>query len=198
MTAHRGPSRRRAGRSRSSASGSDSTPSRARMSARCPTSWPCDKQRELEVLRTRPECGQHLLRIGRGEHEHDVRGRFLERLQQRVRRRGREHVHLVDDVHLAPARCSEPEVHALDELAHRVDAVVRRRVELDEVEERSRRDRDAVLACAAGLAVGAEVQAVRARGRAGARWWSCPYRAVPRRGMRARPGRPGPRCAARS
>ena len=133
------------------------------------------QQRELEVLRARPQRGQHLLRIGRGEHEHDVRGRFLERLQQRVRRRRREHVHLVDDVHLAPARRADAEMHALDELAHRVDAVVRRRVELDEVEERARGDRVAVLADAAGLAVGAEVQAVegagedaRGRGLAGA------------------------------
>ena len=53
---------------------------------------------------------------------------------------------------------ADAEMHALDEVAHRVDAVVRRRVELDEVEERARGDRDAVLALAARLAVGAEVR----------------------------------------
>ena len=42
---------------------------------------------------------------------------------------------LVDDVHLAPGRRADTEVHALDELAHRFDAVVRRGVELDEVVE---------------------------------------------------------------
>ena len=55
-------------------------------------------------------------------------------------------------------------MHALDELAHRVDAVVRRGVELDEVEERARRDGCAVLALAARLAVGAEVEAVERAG----------------------------------
>ena len=91
-------------------------------------------------------------------------GRLLERLQQRVRRRGREHVDLVDDVHLAPRVRAEPEVHALDEVAHRLDAVVRRRVELDEVEERAVGDREAVLALAARLAVGTEVEAVERAG----------------------------------
>ena len=52
-------------------------------------------------------------------------------------------------------------MHALDELAHRLDAVVRRRVELDEVVERAVGDGDAVLARAVGLTVGAEVQAVQ-------------------------------------
>ncbi len=118
------------------------------------------EERELEVLRARAQRREHLLRVGGGEHQHDVRGRFLERLQQRVRRRPGEHVDLVDDVHLAAARRPDAEVHALDELAHRVDTVVRRGVELDEVEERPGRDRDAVLADPARLAVGAEVQAV--------------------------------------
>ena len=59
---------------------------------------------------------------------------------------------------------AEPEVHALDEVAHRVDAVVRRRVELDEVEEGAVGDREAVLALAARLTVGAEVEAVQRAG----------------------------------
>ena len=122
------------------------------------------EQGELEVLRARPDRRQHLLRIRGGEHEHDVRGRLLERLQQRVRRRRREHVHLVDDVDLAPARGAHSEMHALDEVAHRVDPVVRRRVELDEIEERAGRDRQAVLALAAGLAVGAELETVERPG----------------------------------
>ena len=122
------------------------------------------QQRELEVLRARPDRRQHLLRIGGREHEHHVRGRLLERLQQRVRGRRREHVHLVDDVDLAPARGAHAEMHALDEVAHRVDPVVGRGVELDEIEERARGDRLAVLALAAGLAVGAELEAVERPG----------------------------------
>ena len=122
------------------------------------------QQRELEVLRARADGRQHLVRVGGGEHEHDMGRRLLERLQQRVRRRGREHVDLVDDVHLAARVRPEPEVHALDEIAHRLDAVVRRRVELDEVEERTVGDRHAVLALATRLAVGAEIEAVQRPG----------------------------------
>ena len=109
------------------------------------------EQREVEVLRARTDRGQHPLRLGGREDEHDVRGRLLERLQQRVGRGRAEHVHLVDDVDLALRRTGEAEVDALHEVAHVVDAVVRRRVELGEIEERARRDRDAVLALAAGL-----------------------------------------------
>ena len=132
------------------------------------------EQVELEVLRARPQGGRHLLRIGGGEHEHHVLGRLLERLQQRVLGRRGQHVHLVDHVHLAAAGRAEAEMDALDEVAHRLDAVVRRRVELDEVEEGPRRDRAAVLALAARLAVVAQVQAVErprqdARGRGLAR-----------------------------
>ena len=61
-------------------------------------------------------------------------------------------------------RRAEAEADPLDEVADRVDAVVRRGVHLDEVVEVAGRDRDAVLALAARLAVGAEVQAVERLG----------------------------------
>ena len=69
---------------------------------------------------------------------------------------------------------ADAEMHALDEVAHRLDTVVRRGVELDEVEEGSGRDRGAVLAHTARFAVVAEIQAVErtsqeARGRGLAR-----------------------------
>ena len=47
------------------------------------------QQVELEVLGAAADGGQHLLRVGGGQHEHHVGGRLLERLQQRVRRRRR-------------------------------------------------------------------------------------------------------------
>ena len=47
------------------------------------------QQVELEVLGAAADGGQHLLRVGGGQHEHDVVGRLLERLEQRVRRRRR-------------------------------------------------------------------------------------------------------------
>src|SRR5262249_27029633 len=68
------------------------------------------------------------------------------------------------DVDLALRGRTETEVDVLDEVAHRVDASVRRRVELDEVVELARRDGEAVLALQTGLAVGAEVEAVERLG----------------------------------
>ena len=65
------------------------------------------EQPELEVLGPAADGRQHLLRVGGGEHEDDVGGRFLQRLQQGVGSRGREHVDLVDDVDLLAARGPE-------------------------------------------------------------------------------------------
>jgi len=66
-----------------------------------------------------------------------VRWRFLQRLEQRVERRLREHVSLVDDVNLErPQRRGK--VHLLAQVADLVDAPVRSRVDLDEVERRAR------------------------------------------------------------
>ena len=61
------------------------------------------------------------------------RRRLLERLEERVPGRGREHVDLVDDVNLEPvARRAERE--PLLEAAHLVDAVVARAVNLLDVD----------------------------------------------------------------
>ena len=61
-------------------------------------------QAEREVLAARTDRGRHLVRLGGGEHEGDIRGRLLDRLQQGVEGRGRQHVHLVDDVHPGAGR----------------------------------------------------------------------------------------------
>ena len=107
------------------------------------------------MLRTRPDRGEHLLGRRGGEHEHDVCGRLFERLQQRVRRAGAQHVHFVDQVHLVRRRGTEAQVHALGEVAHRLDTVVRRGVELEEIEEAAVGDTDAVGAHTARVTVGA-------------------------------------------
>ena len=73
-----------------------------------------------------------LLGVGRGEDEHHVARRLLQRLQQRVGCRGGEHVDLVDDVHLPTSGCAEPGVG--HEVAHGIDAVVRGGIELVHVE----------------------------------------------------------------
>ena len=53
---------------------------------------------ELEA--SREDGDREALGIGGGEQELDVRWRLLERLQERVEAVAREHVHLVDEVHL--------------------------------------------------------------------------------------------------
>src|SRR5205807_1062292 len=50
-----------------------------------------------EFLQARQNRRRHLLDLGGGEHEDDVRRRFLNQLQQRVPCRRGEHVRLVDD-----------------------------------------------------------------------------------------------------
>ena len=109
------------------------------------------QQVELQVLRAAADGLADLLRIGGGQHEHDVRRRLLQRLQQRGLGRLGEHVHLVEDVHLVPAGRAQRRL--LDEVAHRVDAVVAGRVELVHVVAGATLDREARLALAARLAV---------------------------------------------
>ena len=110
------------------------------------------QQVQLEVLGAAADGGQHLLRVGGGQHEHHVLGGLLERLQQRVRRRRRQHVDLVEDVHLrAPGRAHG---RLGDEVADGLDPVVGGGVELVHVERRAVLDGQARLADAARLAVG--------------------------------------------
>src|SRR5207248_3560549 len=52
---------------------------------------------QREFLYAREDRRRHLLHLGGGEHEDDVRRRLLDQLQQRVPRRSGEHVRLVDD-----------------------------------------------------------------------------------------------------
>ena len=157
---------------------------RPRWSTSSPASWATQRhvlgehlrrdQVELVVLGAAADRRQDLVRIGRRQHEHDVTGRLLQRLQQRVRRRRRQHVDLVEDVHLRAARRAER--HLADEVADRLHAVVRRRVELLEVVGRAGLDGQAALARAVRFAV-LEVLAVQRLGE------------DPRRGGLPRPAR---------
>jgi hypothetical protein len=121
------------------------------------------EQRELEVLGPRPDGRQHLLRVGRRQHEDHVLRRFLEGLQQSVRGPGGELVHLVDDVDLAAA-AGAPVSDPVDQLPDLVDPVVGRGVDLDHVERGAVGDREARLALPVGLAVGARTAAVERLG----------------------------------
>ena len=106
---------------------------------------------EIKALTARYDRRRKLLRFGRGEDEQHVRGRLLERFQERVERRGREHVHLVDDEH-AVFQLERRELRLLDQRTNVVDAVVRCRVDLDHVRA-ARRGKPARGARSARLAV---------------------------------------------
>ena len=106
---------------------------------------------EAQVLRAAADRVGDLLRVGGGEHEHDVAGRLLERLQQRGLCGLGEHVDLVEDVHLVPP--GRAEVGLLDEVAHRLDTVVAGGVELVHVVAHAALDVEARGALAARLAV---------------------------------------------
>ena len=65
---------------------------------------PCDILRpdagKIVPLAAGKNGGGHLLDLGGGQNEDDVCGRLLQRFQQRIEGRCRQHVHLVDDIHL--------------------------------------------------------------------------------------------------
>ena len=115
---------------------------------------------EVEAVAAVHDGGQHLLGLGRGQHEDRARRRLLQRLEEGVPCLRREHVGLVEDVDLVAAR-NGGIGDALAQIADVVDRVVRGRVHLDHVERGGIGDRYARVADAAGLDRGA-VLAVQA------------------------------------
>ncbi len=92
---------------------------------------------KVEALAARQDRRGDFLHLGGGKNELDVRRRLLERLEQRVERvlhipRG-QHVDFVDDVDLV-ARPGRAILGILPQVAHVVDAVVARPVDLLDVE----------------------------------------------------------------
>ena len=88
---------------------------------------------EIEALAARLDGFGNFLGVGGAHDEHHVARGFFERFQQRIKRRDREHVNLVDDIDfVAPARGSI--LDAADNfLAHVVDARAACRVELVDI-----------------------------------------------------------------
>ena len=149
---------------------------------------------EVEAVAAVDDRRRHLVRLGRREHEHRVRRRLLERLQERVPGRRREHVRLVEDVDLAPP-AHRRVGDALAQLADVVDRVVRRGVHLDHVQRGRARDRHARVAAPARLDRRRRARSSgRPRGSSPSR--SCRCRASRRTGRRGAPCRARPRCAA--
>ena len=89
---------------------------------------------QVELQAARENRYRDLLRIGGRQQELHVRRRLFQRLEQRVEAGGREHVHLVDQVHLVtpPGR---RKLHVVHEVARLLHLGPRRRVHLDEVDE---------------------------------------------------------------
>ena len=114
---------------------------------------------EVEALAARQDCLRDLLRVGRAQHEHHVRRRLLERLEQRVERRRGEHVDLVDDVNLVRA-AHRGEAHRVDDLlAHVVHTRTGCGVQLVDVRMRALGDGLALGAVAVWHAAGGAVRA---------------------------------------
>ena len=95
-------------------------------------------QLEVVALAAAQDGDRDLVHLGRREDELHVRRRLLERLQEGVPRRVREHVDLVHDVDLE-AVARGPEGEPLLEAPHLVDAVVARAVDLLHVDVAARR-----------------------------------------------------------
>ena len=90
-------------------------------------------QPERVVVGARPDRREHLLRLGRGEDEAQVRGWLLDQLQQGVEALRRDHVRLVDDVDLVLAGHGREE-RLLAQVTRVVHAAVGGRVDLDDVD----------------------------------------------------------------
>ena len=108
------------------------------------------RTREHERLAARANGAHHLLELGRAEDEDEVRRRLLDQLQQRVERRVRELVRLVEDVDLV-APLDGLQDDALADLADVVDPALRGRVHLDDVERGAGGDREAGVARPVGI-----------------------------------------------
>ena len=88
--------------------------------------------------------------LGGGENEDRMGGRLLQSLEKGAESRGREHVDLVDDENRITPHLRN-DAHLLDEGADVLDGVVRRGVELVDVERTALVERTARLALVARL-----------------------------------------------
>ena len=115
---------------------------------------------QVELQAARQDGDRHLLRIGGGQDEGDVRRRLLERLQHRVERVRRQHVDLVDHVDLVASRDRRVD-RVVQQLRHLVDAAIRSRVEFQIIREAPLVDLAARPALSAGLSRNARLAVQR-------------------------------------
>ena len=99
-----------------------------------PADLPFVQALEVELQAAAEHRDRQLLWVGGGQQELHVPRRFLQGLEQRVERRLRQHVHLVDQVHLHPP-ARRRVLGVLDHLAHVVHAGIGGGVDLQQVHE---------------------------------------------------------------
>ena len=111
---------------------------------------------EIVDLAAREDRGDDLVLFGGRQDEDGVCGRLLEGLEEGVEGRGRKHVDLVDDEHRVAAHLRN-DAHLLDQRADVLHRIVRRGVQLVDVERAPLVERAARFALVARLgAVGCE------------------------------------------
>ena len=117
---------------------------------------------EVELQATRQNRDRQLLRIGGREQKTDMRRRLFQRLQQGIEGMLREHVHLIDQVHLVTAARGRV-LHVVEQLAGVVDLGARGRIDFDQINKAPLVDLLAGAAAAAGSGghTGFAVQAFR-------------------------------------
>ena len=107
---------------------------------------------EVEPLAARQDGRGHLVQLGGRQNKQHMLGRLFERLEQRVERADREHVHLVDDENTLFDLCGGI-ARLVAQVADVVHAVVGRRVDLGHVEHRAVQNAAARRALVARVAV---------------------------------------------
>ena len=88
---------------------------------------------KIEPLSTAPNRVEELVGLGCGKNEVDVAGRLLQRLEQRVAGRLREHVRLVEDVHPFGTSRRSNRRNAHPHVADVINTVVRGGIQLDHI-----------------------------------------------------------------
>ena len=89
-------------------------------------------QPERIVVGTRTDGADHLVRLGGGEDELDVRRRLLQRLEEGIERRRRQHVDFIDDKDFVSVT-RRAVANIVNELSNLIDATIGGRVHLHHV-----------------------------------------------------------------
>ena len=103
---------------------------------------------KIESLTAAQNRWQNFLRLGRRENKLHMLGRLFQRLQKRIKRRRRQHMHFVDEINFVTA-LGRSISNVLPQLAHVFHTVIARAIDLDHVETVACRNLPAVIAFSA-------------------------------------------------